>query len=389
MKELFPFSKLSIHFLDNAASTQKPQLVLDAMQEFYSSSYANVHRGLYSLAVKATEAYEQARKDVAKFMGCKADEVVFTSGTTDGMNLLANSYPLTKKDVVICSELDHHSTLVPWQQASKRAGATFKLIPSNKDGSFSYEEAEKIISEGCSVLATLHISNVTGEKVDIEYLAKLVHEKDGVIFVDGAQAAANIRLDVTIADAYCVSGHKAYGPTGIGALYLPQNAAEKFSPFRYGGEMVDQVTPEKTTFQNSPHKFEAGTPPIAQAVGMAAAFNWLASLDHQPHLDKQSVIDSCLLKLAKLDFITLIGHPEDIKHGAVSFLVEGIHAHDVAEFLSGEGVCVRAGHHCCQVLHDKLNVKASCRASFALYNTIEDVDALIDALKKCKEAFDV
>ncbi len=385
----WPYKATGIHYLDSAASTQKPKAVLDALQEFYSMHYSNVHRGLHRLAEESTKAYEKARATVAAFLGAhNPKEIVFTSGTTEAMNLLASTYPLTADDTVVVSLLDHHSTFVPWQQAAKRAGATFKVIPL-ADGRLDYAAAERLIEEGCAVLAITHLSNVTGETIDVSRLADKVHANGGVIFVDGAQAAAHIEIDVQSlgADAYCISAHKLYGPTGIGALYCRQDLLDTLPPYQFGGEMVDQVTVSKTTFANPPARFEAGTPPIIQSVGFSTAIDVLHA--HQSDLKRiESLAKDAISRLSALPFITVHSVTEQ-NPGIISFTMEGVHAHDVAQFLDSKDVAVRAGHHCCQPLHDTFSIPASVRASFGLYNTKEDIDALIAALKECKEAFDV
>lgn len=385
----WPFLERGIVYLDTAASAQKPRVVIDAISEYYSSHHANVHRGLHALADEATDRYEAARKTVAQFLNAASEkEIIFTSGTTDSLNLVAHSYPLTAEDTVVLTELEHHSNLVPWQQAAQRAGARLRFIPVKDNGLLDMDTAKQIISEGCSVLAVTHLSNVTGEAIDIKRLASMVHPQGGVIVVDGAQGAAHLSVDVQASDIdfYALSGHKVYGPTGIGVLYGKQALLENLSPFRFGGEMIDEVRKDSSSWTSVPQKFEAGTPPIAQAAGLDAALQFL--MEHRKGADERGVHDYCVSQLSQLGFLTLIADPEGV--GSVSFVVENVHPHDVAQYLSDEhGVAIRAGHHCTQVLHDRLGVPASCRASFGIYNTKDDVDKLVSALKQCKEVFDV
>lgn len=381
MKEEFPILKSGYVYLDSAASAQKPKAVLDALHAFYTTAYSNVHRGLHEWAEYTTIQYENARQIVADYLQVSPEETIFTSGATDSMNLLAKAMTVTENDTVITSIVDHHATFVPWQQAAKKVGASFKVIPVNQDGTLNYDQAEEIIKQGCSVLAITALSNVTGEQININRLAKLVHQQGGVIVVDGAQDAVHNTPDTKEVDAYVFSGHKLYGPTGIGVACIKQDLLKTLKPYRTGGEMIDQVGIENTTFQSGNKRFEAGTPPIAQAVGLGAAIKWKQSHDHE------EPISYLYEELAKLDFISIIGGSK--RQALVSFTVDGVHPHDVAQFLSEKGIAIRAGHHCTQPLHDALNIPASCRASLGIYNNTEDIDKLIEALKECKEAFDV
>lgn len=386
MKEEFPALQ-AITYLDTAASAQKPLRVLNAELEFSAGSYANVHRSMHKLSEAATQAFEAARHTTAAFLKGRPEEVVFTSGTTESMNLLAHSLPLKKGDRVITTLLDHHSTFVPFQQAALRTQAEFVVIGLTKDGALDMTQAKKEIAKGCAVLAVTQLSNVTGEVVDVATLAKWVHAEQGVIVIDGAQAAAHVPLNIKElgVDAYAFSGHKVYGPNGIGALWVRSELLETLSPYKFGGEMISEVTVEKTTFQNPPARFEAGTPPITQAVGLSAALRFVA--EHRDLIAKEEdLISYCVERLQELP-VRIIGPAE--KTGCVSFVLDDVHAHDVAQFLDTKDVAVRAGHHCNQPLHDHLRITASARASFGLYNTTEDVDTFIDALKECVEVFDV
>lgn len=383
MKEQFPILE-TLTYLDTAATAQKPLRVFEAEHTFGLTRYANVHRGIYAQSVLATEAFEGARAVAAKFIGSTPQEIVFTKSTTEAMNLLAHTLPITKKSRIITSLLDHHSTFVPFQQAALHAGAEFVVLPLTKEGALDMRQAKKEIEKGCDVLAITQLSNVTGEVIDVEQLAKWVHKQNGRIVVDGAQAAAHLAIDVSHIDAFAFSGHKVYGPTGIGVLHVQKDLLSTLSPYQFGGEMIDAVTIENTTFREGPARFEAGTPPITQAVGLMEALRFVA--EHRDLQEKErDLIAYCQEKLVRMN-ATIIG-PEE-KVGCVSFTLP-VHAHDVAEFLDKEHIAVRAGHHCTQPLHDALGIPASVRISVGLYNTKEDIDRVIAALKACVEAFDV
>jgi len=386
MKEQFPILE-TVTYLDTAASAQKPLRVLEAQTVFALTRYSNVHRGLYGLAEAATQTYEGAREIAAKFLSGHKEEVLFTKSTTEAMNLLASTLPIKKGSRIITSILDHHSTFVPFQQAALSAGAEFVVLPLAKDGSLDMKAAQKEIKKGCSVLAITHLSNVTGEVIDVKQLAEWVHAQKGMIVVDGAQAAAHLPVNVKEldVDAYAFSGHKVYGPTGIGVLYVQKKLLDSLPPYQFGGEMIDQVSVSKTTFATGVARFEAGTPPIIEAAGLSEALRFVA--EHRDLIAKEEdLLAYCQEKLKKLS-ASIIG-PEQ-KTGCVSFTLKNIHPHDIAQFLDSKGVAVRAGHHCTQPLHDSLGIPASVRISLGLYNTKEDIDAAIAALKECVEVFNV
>ncbi len=386
MKEQFPVLE-TVTYLDTAATAQKPLRVLQAQTAFALTRYANVHRGLYQLAEAATKTYEGTRQVAASFLGAEKKEIVFTKGTTEAMNLLAHTLPIKKGDRIITTVLDHHSTFVPFQQLAQRVKAEFIVLPLAKDGSLDMKAAQKEIKKGCAVLATTHLSNVTGEVLDVKQLAEWVHKQKGLIVIDGAQAAAHLKVNVKElgVDAYAFSGHKVYGPTGIGVLYIQEKLITTLPPYQFGGEMIDQVTIKKTTFANPPARFEAGTPPIIEAAGLMEALRFVA--EHRDLIAKEEDLVEYAQKRLKALPVTIIG-PEN-KTGCISFTLEKIHPHDVAQFLDEQGVAIRAGHHCTQPLHDSLGIPASNRISFGVYNDKEDIDVCIDALKKCVEVFDV
>ena len=388
MKEEFPILKQGLVYLDTAASAQKPTAVIEAIKQFYEENYSNVHRGMHHLAEQATEMYEGARKSAARFLNSPSEKsIIFTKNTTESINLLASTLPIKKGDKIIITELEHHSNLVPWQQRALKEGATLKFIP-HKEGELDMRAAEQTIRQGCTILAVGHVSNVTGSVQDIKKLASLAHEQGSIIVVDGAQAAPHLKIDVQDldVDAYAFSGHKVYGPTGIGVLYAKEELLKKLPPYQYGGEMINEVKKEVTTWASIPQKFEAGTPPIAQAIGLAAALDFIDS-HRDALLEEDAVIRYAFQELKKLPYIKIIG-PEKRK-ALISFTVKDVHPHDVADYLATKNICIRAGHHCTQVLHDTLGLSGTCRASFGIYSTKDDVDKLVKALKQCTEVFHV
>ena len=382
MREHFPILQKHprLVYLDTAATSQKPRAVIQAVTDYYEQSNANVHRGLYELATKATDTYEQARETTADFLNAKPQEIVFTKSATEALNLLASTLPLTSDSVIILSELEHHANIVPWQQASKRTGATIKWIPV-KDYELDVQAAKKLIKEGCDVLAVTHQSNVTGAVTKLQELTTLAHQQGSIVVADGSQAVAHQEIDVKelSVDAYVFSAHKVYGPTGIGVLYAKQELLQTLPPYQTGGEMIDEVTKEETTFAQPPGRFEAGTPPIAQAAGLDAALKWFVT--HR--VDEQALTKYLRDELQKIPRINLLCAPNPL--GCVSFTLTDIHPADLASYLDTHEVAVRAGHHCTQPLHEVLGLQASVRASLGIYTQRSDVDKLVQALKQAGE----
>ncbi|NQV91665.1 cysteine desulfurase [Candidatus Woesearchaeota archaeon] len=373
MKGDFPILK-GITYLDSAATTQKPIHVIDAISHYYKTSNANVHRGLYTLSQKATLAFEDARATVATFINTTPEHIVFTKGTTESLNLLASSLNLQEGDEIVLTEMEHHANLVPWQQTK----ATLKFIPLKDDYHLDLEAAKELITDKTKIVAVTHISNVLGTINDIETLTQLAHSKGAKIVVDAAQSIAHLTIDIKDIDFLAFSGHKMCGPTGIGILYGKDFSNLK--PYQFGGDMIKEVTYETSTFQEAPYKFEAGTPNIAGAIGLAAAITYLETATH-PHITEYA-----LEKLQSIEGLKIIG-PQINRAPVFSFTLEGIHPHDVAEILSKHNICVRAGHHCAMPLMKKLNIHGTTRASFYIYNTKEDVDTLVEGIKKVQEVF--
>ena len=383
-----------VAFLDSAASSQKPRQVLDAMLEFYEHSYANVHRGVYRLAERATSGYESARTKVAGFLGAPSErEVVFTRSATEALNLVAYAWGLDNLgagDVVIVTDLEHHSSFVPWQYIARRTGASFRAIPIDEAGELDLTALEELAGSGTvKVVASNYVSNTLGTVNPVQQLGAWAHERGAIMVVDGAQAAPHRAIDVQAlgCDFLAVSAHKMCGPSGIGALWGRRELLEEMSPFNLGGEMIRSVSMERTTWNELPYKFEAGTPAIAEAVGFAAAIDYVsdAGLDAiEAH--ERELVEHTLGLLDELPWVETYGPPPERREGIVSLNVEGVHPHDVAQVLDWEGVAVRAGHHCTQPLMSKLGVAATVRASFYLYSIPEEVDRLVAGLHKAKKS---
>ena len=380
-------------YLDSAVSSHKPRQVLDKLRNFYETSYANVHRGVYTLSEVATAEYEGAREKVARFVNApEARELIFTHGATESINLVAYAWSLDNLgpgDVVVVTELEHHSNFVPWQQIAKRTGATFRPIPVDGSGELQLDALDAIAREGSvKVVANNLVSNALGTINPVEKLAAWAHEQGAIMVVDAAQAAPHRRIDVQKlgCDFLAFSSHKLCGPTGVGVLWGRAELLERMSPFNFGGEMIRKVTVEETSWNELPYKFEAGTPPIGEAVGMGAAIDYLTAIGIQAiEQHEHSLTTYALERLAELPWVRVFGPPAARRAGIISFNVEGVHPHDVAQILDWEGVAIRAGHHCCQPLMDRLGVAATNRASFYLYTIPEEIDRLIEGLHKVKK----
>ncbi len=383
-----------IVYLDNGATTQKPEQVIRALCGYYGGCNANPHRGAYALSVEATEIYENARKVTAQFIHAKRpEEIIFTKNATEALNLVAYSYGLTnvgKGDEIVITIAEHHSNLVPWQHVAKAKGATLKYIYLEKDGNLSDEDIETKITEKTKLVAVTQVSNVLGLKNDVKKVAKKAHSVGAVVVVDGSQSVAHQKVDVQDIDAdfFAFSGHKMLSPMGIGVLYGKYDILDAMPPFLMGGDMIEYVQEQDTTFAELPAKFEAGTQNVGGAAGLQAAIEYLGKIgfDRIEAIEKE-LVDYALPQLRELPYIELYGcdSTRDNKTGIIAFNVKDVHPHDVATILDSTGVAVRAGHHCAQPLHRYLGLNASCRASFYLYNTKEDVDRWIAALKKVRK----
>jgi cysteine desulfurase/selenocysteine lyase len=391
----FPIFQEKIHgkplaYLDSAVTSQKPRQVLDAMQTFYETSYANVHRGVYTLSERATAQFEGARQLLAAFINAPSPrEVIFTRQATEALNLVAYSWGLNNLgpgDLVVVTELEHHSNFVPWQYMAKRTGAGFRMIHVNGDGELDFGDLDAIASEGqVKVVANNLVSNALGTINPVEKLAEWAHEQGAIMVVDGAQAAPHHPVDVQAlgCDFFAFSAHKMCGPSGVGALWGRRELLEAMEPFNLGGHMISKVRFEETTWGELPHKFEAGTSPIAEAVGFGAAIEYLNAVGIDAiERHEQELAAYALERLADVPGITLYGPPPERRAGIVSFNLGDIHPHDVAQILDSDGVAIRAGHHCCQPLMTRFGVAATNRASFYLYTIPEEIDRLVDGLHK-------
>jgi cysteine desulfurase / selenocysteine lyase len=397
IKALFPILDQEVNghplvYLDSAATSQKPIPVIEAVEDYYRRYNSNVHRGVHTLGTIATDEYEGAREKVKKFIHAKeAAEIIFTRGTTTGLNLVAQCYArefLKEGDEIVTTLMEHHSNLIPWQQAAKRTGATLKFIPLQPDGTVRLEDVEKTITPKTKLVSIAYVSNVMGTIHPIKQIAEIAHRNGAVFCVDAAQGAPHLKIDVQDIDCdfLAFSGHKMAGPTGIGALYGKRALLEKMTPYEFGGEMIDFVELYDSTWKELPWKFEGGTPIIAGAIGLGAAIDFLEQIGFDNiERHEQQLVKYAMEQLSTIEGITIFGPKE--RSGLVTFNLGDVHPHDVATVLDSQGIAVRAGHHCCQPLMKWLNVSATARASFYLYNSEEDIDALVKGLLKTKEYF--
>ena len=375
-------------YLDNAATTQKPLCVIDRERDYYLHENCNIHRGVHYLSQKATEAYEHARQTVASFVNAKeSHEIVFTRGTTESLNLLATSFEhllINEGDKVLVTAMEHHSNLVPWQQMVQRHHGQLLVVPMDDKGVLDLEQYEKLLKEGPKVVSIAHISNVLGTINPIKQMIVTAHEYDIPVVIDGAQSIAHHQIDVQNLDCdfFVFSGHKMYAPMGIGGLYGKTEWWEKLPPYQFGGEMVDRVSFEKTTFNVLPFKFEAGTPNVGAALGLETAVQFLQSLDREEvERYEAQLLQSAIQELSQVDGIRFIGEAEH-RSGLVSFIIEGVHPYDLGTIIDKMGVAVRTGHHCAEPVMTRFGIPGTVRASFALYNTMEEVEIFVNAVKK-------
>jgi cysteine desulfurase / selenocysteine lyase len=394
----FPILSRRIHgkplvYLDNAATTQKPSVVIDTMKTFYENSYANIHRGVHALSVEASEAYEKARERAREFINA-ADtrEIVFVRGTTEGINLVAQTYGrarVSRGDEVVISTLEHHSNIVPWQLLCEEKGAKLRVAPIDERGEIRLDELENLLSEKTRLVAVSHISNALGTRNPVRKIAALAHSRGVPVLVDGAQAAPRIPVDVRDLDCdfYTLSGHKMYGPTGVGILYAKAKLLEEMPPYQGGGDMISSVTFEKTTWNILPYKFEAGTPNIVGAIGLARAMDFLTALGMDAiETHEDDLLSYATERLSAIAGLKIVGTAKS-KAAVLSFTLAGVHPHDVGTVLDREGVAVRTGHHCAQPVMDFFRIPATTRASFGLYNTREEVDVLARGIHRVLEMF--
>lgn len=382
-----------IIYIDNAATSQRPQCVIDAEGDFYKNYNANPLRGLYSLSVEATEVYENAREAVRKFIGAeKSNEIIFTRNTTESLNLVAYSYGLSnvkKGDEIVVSIMEHHSDLLPWQMVAETCGAELKFIECAKDGSIDLEKVKELITSRTKIVAMTQVSNVLGREYPVKEIAKLAHEKGAVMVVDGAQSTPHMRVDVTDLDVdfFAFSGHKLLAPMGIGVLYGKEEILEKMPPFLSGGEMIDSVTRTSAVYAELPHKFEAGTVNAAGAAGLKAAIDYIEKVGFDYIGEREIALTSrAIEKMKKIPHVNIIGSENADEHtGIVTFTIDNVHPHDISEILAADGIAVRAGHHCAQPLLTHLGLNSTARASFAFYNTEDEVDKFTGSVATIRE----
>lgn len=377
-------------YLDNAASAQKPNAVINAIANQSRTAYANVHRGIHTLSNEATEAYEAARETCRAYINAAStDNVVFTKGSTEGINLVASALAgeIQRGDEIVLSIMEHHSNIVPWHFLRERHGAVLKWVGLHEDGSLNMEELAEAIGPKTRMVAITHMSNVLGTVTDMARICELAHAADAQVLADGSQAAVHVPVDVQAlgVDWYVMTGHKLYGPSGIGVLYGTAEALDRARPYQGGGEMIEVVTRDRVTYNTAPHKFEAGTPPILEAIGLGVALNWIRAFDHiEIEAHEMALYERAYEGLRGVNGITVHGTTPD-KGAVLTFSLQGAHPHDLAQILDRYGVAIRAGHHCAQPLMEHLGVSATARASFAIYNTEAEVDAFIEALAKARE----
>ena len=384
-----------LHYLDSAATSQKPRVVLDAMRDFYETSNANPHRGAYSLSVQATECYHRARLDIARFLGvADADTLIFTRGTTEALNLVADAWGRANVgpgDEIVVTALDHHANFVPWQQLAIEKGATVRICELTADGKLDLDCMSRLVTSRTKVVAFNHVSNALGTINPVTDIVRLVHERSSAVTVcDGAQSAPHFTVDVDGmgVDFYAFSGHKMLGPMGLGGVVGRRELLEKMPPYQSGGDMIEFVYDDRSTWNVLPHKFEAGTPNAAGAVGLAAAVAYLEQIGMDRVIShERSLMALAQTRLLEIEGLRIYGPAVGERSGVVSFTLEDVHPHDLATILDGEGVCIRAGHHCAQPLMRRLNLTATARASFYVYNDEEDVDALLAGIMKARDIF--
>lgn len=396
IKKDFPLLRdNNITYLDSGATTQKPEYVLNSISNFYETSNANPHRGAYALSIKATEVYEQTREKIAKFIGAKhSEEIIFSKNATESLNLIAYSYGLENLgvgDEIVISIMEHHSNLVPWQKVSKKTGSKLNYMYINENFEISDEEIEEKITDKTKIVGITHVSNVLGTINNIEKIVKYAHKKGAVVVVDASQSIPHMQIDVSKLDCdfLVFSGHKMLAPLGIGVLYGKREILNKMTPFLMGGDMIEYVYEQDTTFAPLPNKFEAGTQNVEGVIGLGAAIDYIQNIGYD-RISKieEKVVSYAREELSKLDFLTLYMTKNSLNHSSViSFNIDGVHPHDVASILDSQNVCVRSGNHCAQPLMRYLKIDSTCRASFYVYNTKEDVDNLVLALKKAYEMF--
>ena len=391
----FPILSREIHghrlvYLDSGASSQKPLAVIEAVNQLYRENYANIHRGVYTLSEEATAAYEHAHEQVSRFINADFEEVIFTKNTTESLNLVAYAWGLSNLrdgDEIVTTQLEHHSNIVPWQQIARRTGATVRYIRVDAQGKLDMDHAAELIGPRTKMVSVTHVSNVLGTIIPVYELGRMAHAQGALICVDGAQSIPHMAIDVRRLDCdfFAFSGHKMLGPTGVGGLYGKRDILEQMEPFLFGGDMISEVTFEGATWNDLPWKFEAGTGPIAQGVGLGAAVDYLQDLGMEAvHAHEQALVSYALDQMRQVQDLDIYGPDAHERGGVISFNLQGVHPHDMASILDQQGVAIRGGHHCAMPLMQVLGVNGTSRASFYIYNTIDDVDMLIEAVGEAR-----
>ena len=400
LKSEFPIFKQKINgkplvYLDSANSSQKPKAVIDRLSNFYETEFSNVGRSVHTLAVKATNRFEATRDLLKKYFNAQhREEIIFTKGATESINLVASSFGdkyIKEGDEILITELEHHSNYVPWHFLRKNKGAVIKFAPINKNGEVEIDEIKKLISNKTKIIAITHISNVTGAVMPIKKIVDMAKEKNIPVLIDGTQGAPHLQIDIQDigCDFYVISCHKMYGPNGLGVLYAKKKWLDDLPPYQGGGGMINDVKKDNITFADAPTKFEAGTMQTAEVVAFAEAINFIKKLGIDNIANHENkVLEYGFEKLKKNNSINIIGSPKN-RGSVLCFTIKGIHPHDIATILDDDGVAIRAGHHCCQILHDKLGIAATARASIGVYNTKEDIDILCNAIDNCKKVFQI
>lgn len=393
IRKSFPVLTRTVHgkpliYFDNAATAQKPQVVIDALVNYYSDYNANIHRGIHSLAEEATVAFENTREAVREFINASAsEEIIFTRGTTESINLVAQTWGrenIGENDEILITGMEHHSNIVPWQMLCEQKKAVLKVVPVNDNGEISLHDVSRLLTNRTKLVSIVHVSNALGTVNPVEEIIEIAHKRGALVFVDGAQSAVHLKIDVKAMDCdfFAFSGHKCYGPTGVGILYGKKEILESMPPFMGGGEMIKDVTFEKTTFNELPYKFEAGTPNIADAIALKPALEFMKRVKEQlGHQHEKELLEYATEQLLSIDGLRIIGTAAN-KISLISFVIEGVHPQDIGVLLDNQGIAVRTGHHCAQPLMDRFSIPGTIRASFAVYNTKEEVDLFLGALKK-------
>ena len=382
-------------YLDSSNSSQKPTTVLNSLDYFYRNEFSNIGRSIHSLAVNATNKFEETRMSVKNFINANSkDEIVFTKNATESINLVASTFGqenIKKGDEILITELEHHSNYVPWHYLRKTKGAVIKFAPINDDGDIIISKFKELVTSKTKIIAVTHLSNVTGTIVPIKEIVEIARKKNIPVLVDGCQSAPHIKIDVKDLDCdfYAISAHKVYGPTGVGILYAKKKWLEKLPPYIGGGGMINEVNKDNISYASVPEKYEAGTMPTAEVIAFNESIKFIESIGIQNIIKHEKELTNYALeKLKKINSVKIIGNPIN-KAGVISFVIKGIHPHDISTIVDEEGVAIRAGHHCCQILHNRLNLSATARASIGVYNTKEDIDILCNALENCRKVFEL